>query len=294
LLKSMTGFGESHCQQDGLAVTVEMRTINNRFFKLSVRTTEGYASLEPLVETLVRESVHRGTIQVNVWVDRRRSPEECNINLEVLERYRRQIESLQMKWGTDRQTPLEALLTLPGVVEDSCGKPIDATADWPIIERALKAAMERLARMRCDEGRAMAADLATNCRLVAGSLDRIQERAPSVVDDYRNRLYERLRRVLTELQVSLDPADLIKEVSLFADRGDISEEIVRLRSHLEQFEATMALPESSGRKLDFLTQEMFREANTIGSKANDVEIAKHVIEIKTAVERIREMIQNIE
>ena len=99
---------------------------------------------------------------------------------------------------------------------------------------------------------------------------------------------------MAELQVTLDPADLIKEVSLFADRSDISEEIVRLRSHLEQFQATMELPESSGRKLDFLTQEMFREANTIGSKANDVEIARQVIEIKTAVERIREMIQNVE
>jgi uncharacterized protein (TIGR00255 family) len=104
----------------------------------------------------------------------------------------------------------------------------------------------------------------------------------------------RSKRTLAELNVVLDPADVIKEVGLFSDRSDISEEVVRLRSHLDQFQATMELPESSGRKLDFLTQEMFREANTIGSKANDVEIARHVIEIKTAVERIREMIQNIE
>ena len=115
-----------------------------------------------------------------------------------------------------------------------------------------------------------------------------------MVEDYRNRLFDRLKKTLAELDVALQPADIIKEVGLFADRSDISEEIVRLRSHLEQFQATMELPESSGRKLDFLTQEMFREANTIGSKANDVEIAKHVIEIKTAIERIREMIQNIE
>jgi len=294
LLQSMTGFGESHCQHEGLAVTVEVRAINNRFFKLSVRTTEGYASLEPLVEVAVRRSVHRGTIQVNVWVDRHRSPDECNVNVEVLDRYRRQLETLQRQWNAAEPVPLSALLALPGVVDDTCLSAVDATADWPLIERTLHAAMENLGRMRNDEGRAMAADLTANCRLVTASLDRIQQRAPLVVEDYRNRLFERLRKVLAELQVSIEPADLIKEVGLFADRGDISEEIVRLRSHLEQFQTTMELPESAGRKLDFLTQEMFREANTIGSKANDVEIARQVIEIKTAVERIREMIQNIE
>lgn len=140
----------------------------------------------------------------------------------------------------------------------------------------------------------MAADLTVNCRAVAASLGQIERRAPLVVEDYRNRLFERLKRTLAELNVSLEPADVIKEVSVFADRSDISEEIVRLRSHLEQFQASMNLPDSAGRKLDFLTQEMNRETNTIGSKANDVEIARCVIEIKTAIERIREMIQNIE
>jgi uncharacterized protein (TIGR00255 family) len=290
----MTGFGEAHCQQDGLAVAVEIRTINNRFFKLSVRTSEGYASLEPLVEEEVRGSVHRGTIQVNVRVDRRRSPDDCKINADVLDRYRRQLETLAQQWEVGRSVHLEALLALPGVVDDAGGLAIDATADWPIIERTLQAALENLARMRRNEGQAMAADLTANCQIVVASLDRIEKRAPLVVEDYRSRLSERLKRTLAELQVTLDPADLIKEVSLFADRSDISEEIVRLRSHLEQFKTTMELPESTGRKLDFLTQEMFRETNTIGSKANDVEIAREVIEVKTAVERIREMIQNVE
>jgi uncharacterized protein (TIGR00255 family) len=290
----MTGFGESHCQQDGLAVAVEVRTINNRFFKLSVRTTDGYGSLEPLVEEEVRAAVHRGTIQVNVRVDRRRSPEDCKINVAVLEGYREQIESLGGDWSGGQGVPLAALLALPGVVDDALGTTVDAAADWPIIERTVRAALGNLGRMRRSEGEAMAADLLANCRAVAASLDRIERRAPLVVEDYRTRLAERLKRALTELEVTLDPADLLREVSLFADRSDISEEIVRLRCHLEQFQATMELPESTGRKLDFLTQEMFRETNTIGSKANDVEIARDVIEIKTAVERIREMIQNVE
>jgi uncharacterized protein (TIGR00255 family) len=125
-------------------------------------------------------------------------------------------------------------------------------------------------------------------------LEQVENRSPQAVEDYSVRLHEKLQKILEKHAVSVDPSDLIKEVSLFADRSDISEEIVRLRSHVEQFLATMELSESSGRKLEFLTQEMVREANTIGSKANDVEIARHVIEIKTAIERIREMIQNIE
>jgi uncharacterized protein (TIGR00255 family) len=291
----MTGFGEAHSQQDGLAVAVEIRTINNRFFKLTVRAGEGYASLDSLVESVVREAVHRGTIQVNIRVDRRRSSDDYRINVDVLERYRQQLVELSGKWQSKNVEPsLEALLPLPGVIDDASGEAVDAAADWPVIETTLKAALENLGRMRSDEGRAMAADLTANCRAVAESLGQIERRAPLVVEDYRNRLFERLKRTLADLGAHLEPSDVIREVGLFTDRSDISEECVRLRSHLVQFQETMELPESSGRKLDFLTQEMFREVNTIGSKANDVEIARHVIEIKTVVERIREMIQNIE
>lgn len=294
----MTGFGESHCQQDGLAVSVEIRAINNRYFKLSVRSTEGYASLEPQIEAEVREAIHRGTIQVNLRIDHRRSPEDYGINVEVLERYRRQLCDLMADKSKgiagNGQPSIEALLALPGVVDESENQMVDAAADWPIIQSTLKAALENLGQMRAKEGGAMAADLTANLRTIAASLDQIERRAPLVVEDYRNRLYERLKRTLADLGAVLEASDVIKEVGLFADRSDISEEIVRLRSHLEQFEAIMKLPESTGRKLDFLTQEMFREANTIGSKANDVEIAKHVIEVKTAIERIREMIQNVE
>ncbi|MBN1393406.1 MAG: YicC family protein [Pirellulales bacterium] len=292
----MTGFGESRCRRDGLSAAIEIRAINNRYLKLSVRTSEGCSALEPLVESAVRKAVHRGTIQVNVRVDRRRAPEDYRINLDVLEQYLEQIRPLMKKWrgGGESGLPLEALLPLPGVVNENLDAAADAAADWSLIEPVLRDAMEKLDRMKLDEGKAMAADLEANCRAAAECLQRIERRAPSVVEDYKNRLHERLQRALAEYQVSIEPADLIKEVSLFADRGDISEEIVRLRSHLQQFSSTMKEHDCSGRKLDFLTQEMFREANTIGSKANDVEITREVIEIKTAVERIREMIQNIE
>jgi uncharacterized protein (TIGR00255 family) len=291
----MTGFGEAHGQRGGLAVAVEVRTINSRFFKLSVRIEEGYGALEPRIEAVLRKAIRRGTIQVNVRVDRAQSPEDFKINADVLQRYRLQLQSLSGQWGLPEEgVSLESLLTLPGVIDDDAAGAVDAAADWPLIAQTLDEAMENLTRMRAEEGRIMAADLRANCRAAVVSLKEVEQRAPRMVDAYRARLEERLKRILAEHDVVLDPADLIREVSLFAERGDISEEVVRLRSHLNQFDTIMDLAESTGRKLEFLAQEMLRETNTIGSKASDLEIARHVIEIKTVIERIREMIQNIE
>jgi uncharacterized protein (TIGR00255 family) len=290
----MTGFGEAHCEKDGLAVSIEVRTINSRYLKVSVRTSEGYGALEPLVESTVRSRIRRATAQVNIRVDQSHLPEDYRINAAVLEGYRQQLESLSARWPKSEQVPLANLLMLPGVVAEAALSTVDVSANWPVIEAAVLAALENLDRMRCEEGRKMADDLAANCRAIAASLTEVERRAPLVKEGYRAKLEERLKRSLAELNVALDEAGVIREVSLFADRSDISEETVRLRSHLDQFDSIMQAPESSGRKLEFLTQEMIREANTIGSKANDVEIARHVIEIKTAVERIREMIQNVE
>jgi uncharacterized protein (TIGR00255 family) len=148
--------------------------------------------------------------------------------------------------------------------------------------------------MRQDEGRAMTADLMENCQAISVEVDAVHRLAPRVSEGYRQRLTEKLTKLLSEHGVAVEASGIVREVGFFAERTDISEEIVRLRSHLEQFATIMDSAESNGRKLDFITQEMFREANTIGSKANDAQIAHHVVEIKTAIERIREMIQNVE
>ena len=140
----------------------------------------------------------------------------------------------------------------------------------------------------------MQADLSENLRQIAQLLEKVQARSPEVSQGYQERLLERINRILNEHQLTVEPADVVREVGLFVDRSDISEETVRLKSHLELFAAEMDLPQAQGRKLDFLTQEMFREANTIGSKANDSQISALVIEIKTCIERMREMIQNVE
>jgi len=294
MLLSMTGFGEAGARRNGVGVTVEVRTVNSRFFKLSLRTTEGYSTLEPRVDSRVRKQVRRGAVQVNVRVQREHSADDYRIDAEVLGSYRRQLDALQASWGGAESVPLGSLLTLPGVVEESCESAHDPNEEWPVVEEALSAALESLERMRRDEGKAMAEDLRANCRQAAASLEEIARRGPAMVSQYREKLQQRLRTALAEMEVVADTPEIIREVALYADRCDISEEIVRLRAHLEHFESHMDASESNGRKLEFLTQEMLRETNTIGSKANDVEVAQHVIEIKSAIERIREMIQNVE
>ena len=294
MLLSMTGFGEAHRKDASLAVVAEVRTINSRYFKLAIRCGDGYNSLEPQIENLVRQYIKRGTVQVSLRIDRARASDDFKFNPAVLSGYRQQLQELFKSWNVTESVALEPLLALPGVVNQNIAGPAEVAADWPLISETLQAAIDHMTRMRVEEGRAMATDLAANGAAVAKELDAIEACAPYVADSYRARLTERLNKTLADYQVTLEPGDLIREISIYAERSDISEEVVRLRSHLEQFGSTLELPESSGRKLEFLTQEMFRETNTIGSKANDVQISRHVIEIKAAIERIREMIQNVE
>jgi uncharacterized protein (TIGR00255 family) len=290
----MTGYGEARSKLEGRSAWVEVRTINGRYFKLSTKCLEAYNALEPEIEQVVRRQIRRGSIQVTLRVDRPRTGDASGINGVVLDGYRQQLRELFQSWKVDDPIPYGALLELPGVVVEHAVSSTELAEDWPLIESTLNAALENLASMRSKEGAAMAADLADNCRQIAGELSHVEQRTPFVAEAYRTRLTDRLQKTLDQFQVTLEPGDLIKEVSIFAERSDISEETVRLRSHLEQFDQLLRAEESSGRKLEFLTQEMFREANTIGSKANDVTISRHVIEIKAAIERIREMIQNIE
>ena len=294
MLLSMTGFGEAHRKDATMAISAEVRTINSRYFKLVVRCGEGYTALEPLVENAVRRHIKRGAVQVLLRIDRARGSDDYKLDAALLGGYRRQLEELYRSWNLPQPVGIDALLALPGVVIQDAAAALDVERDWPLVGQTLQAAIDKMSAMRAEEGRAMAADLKANVAHLAGQLDAIEARAPLVAEAYRARLTERLTKTLADFEITLQPTDLIRELSIYAERSDISEEIVRLRSHLEQFGATLELEESSGRKLEFLTQEMFRETNTIGSKANDIEISRHVIEIKAATERIREMIQNVE
>jgi uncharacterized protein (TIGR00255 family) len=293
VLVSMTGYGEAAFQSDALHLTVELRAVNNRFLKVILRAAEPYNLLEPEFEKVIRRSVRRGTLQVHLRVQRQFSPQEFQINAVALRSYLDQLRAVLGVADLDRAL-LGPVLTLPGVVPEPGGTATHLQEDWAHIEPVLEQALERLQVMRREEGRAMAVELLQLRDHIGSELEQIRQRLPGVAVAYRDRILERVRGLLTDLDVQIDRNDLIKEVSIFADRADVTEEVVRLAAHLDQFREILAEPESPGRKLDFLTQEMLRETNTLGSKASDVDISRHVFEIKGTLEKIRELVQNVE
>jgi uncharacterized protein (TIGR00255 family) len=297
VLLSMTGYGEAHYQSESLSLSIELRALNNRYLKVSVRALEPYNLLEPEFEKVIRRTIRRGTIQVSLRCERQHAAQDFRVNATAVRSYLGQLRAMEGELGLSK-LPTEALLgqvlNLPGVVPEPGNTSFNADQEWPVLERVLEEALARLQAMRQEEGRAMTQEFLVYRDQIAAELNKIRKRAPDVVTLYRDRLLERVRSLLTELDVKLDRSDLIKEVSIFAERSDVSEEVVRLASHLDQFNDFLNEPESPGRKMEFLTQEMFREANTIGSKASDVEISRHVVEIKGTLEKIRELVQNIE
>jgi uncharacterized protein (TIGR00255 family) len=296
VLCSMTGYGEASYQADDLHLSIELRSVNNRYLKVSLRASEPYNLLEAEFEKVIRRVIRRGTIQVHVRCQRRFSPQDFPINVSALQSYVHQVRELAGTLGLGDQWPilLSQVLALPGVVPEEPTAALHVDEEWPILARVLEQALERLQAMRQEEGRAMAQELLQMRDHIAGQLEQVRAHIPRVAVLFRDRLFDRVRSLLSELDVQIDRSDLIKEVAIFAERSDIAEEVVRLASHLEQFQEIVNEPESAGRKLEFLTQEMFREANTIGSKAGDVAISRHVVEIKGTLEKIRELVQNVE
>jgi uncharacterized protein (TIGR00255 family) len=287
----MTGFGEARLQEPRWSILVEVKTVNNRHFKLGAKISDPYSSLEPEIDRLVRERIRRGSVQVNIRVDRPRRPEDYRLNAVALASYRDQIREI---FGEGQGLDLAPLLNLPGVVEEIRPSATAPADDWPAIAGVVAQALDQLEAARKTEGLAMAHELESLARTVDTHLARVAERGPFVVESYQTRLIDRLQGLVRDQGVTIDPKDVIREVSILAERSDISEEITRLRAHLVQFSRTLVDSESAGRKLEFIVQEMGREVNTIGSKANDVEISREVVEIKGALEKIRELIQNVE
>ena len=297
MLLSMTGYGEAHYQSESLSLSFELRALNNRYLKVAVRAPEPYNLLEPEFEKVIRRTIRRGTIQLNLHCERQHPAGDFRVNATALRSYFGQLRALEGELGVGKlggEALLAQVLALPGVVPEPGNSSFNADKEWPILERVLEEALAKLQNMRQEEGRAMAQEFLLYRDQIAADLGKIRQRAPTVVTLYRERLRERVQSLLNELDIKIDRSDLIKEVSIFAERSDIAEETVRLASHLDQFQDFMNESESPGRKLEFLTQEMFRETNTIGSKASDVEISRQVVEIKGTLEKIRELVQNIE
>jgi uncharacterized protein (TIGR00255 family) len=296
VLLSMTGFGESRTQADGLGVAVEVRALNNRHLKVTVRGTDPYPMFEAEIEKIVRRHVKRGTITVHVRVDRPARPTDLTLNTTALASYLQQVRTACADAGAPEYARelLAGVLALPGVAPEPRHFGSPPEDEWPVVESTLDAALGRLDDMRRGEGRMMADELLVHHRAVAAELDALRVLLPRVCSDYRQRLLERVRQAIGDAGVAIQPDNLIRELALFADRTDVSEEVTRLSAHLTQFADLVRKGEEAGRKLEFVLQEMGREANTLGSKAGDVAISRHVFEIKAALEKVRELVQNVE
>ena len=293
MLQSMTGFGNATSQSEAAYVAVELKAVNNRYLKVSMRLPDFLARFESDLEQLVRDQIARGTVNLSIRCRLNAQSSGYSIDSAVLQRYVEQ--SSRIAGECESAVPaLADLLPLPGVITEQEVTPDLLASVWPVIKETVHEALDQFDQFRQQEGRSMQADLDGQCSAIETQVNEIAQHAPNVVADYREKMLDRIRRILADTESDVSENDLIREVAIFADKCDINEEITRLRSHIDQFRQFLANKKSMGRKLEFLGQEMFREINTIGSKANNVTIAHSVVEMKGAIERIREILQNVE
>jgi uncharacterized protein (TIGR00255 family) len=290
----MTGFGSASLEEEGLRAVVEARSVNNRYLKIVVKAPSALNGRVPEIEGLVRARIRRGTVTVHVHVNFRERPPAYALNPAAARAYRSELEALAEKDGIPGEVTLADLAALPGVFEPVDVEPDLAEADWDRIRATTEEALTALVGMREVEGLALVEDVVSRQATIAADIATVRERAPLVVDEYRTRLSERLKTVLDEHGAEVSPEDMLKEVAIFADRADIAEEISRLGSHLGQMEQSIREDGACGRKLEFILQEMLREANTIGAKSNDFAIAEKIVGIKTEIEKLKEQVQNLE
>jgi uncharacterized protein (TIGR00255 family) len=294
MIRSMTGFGSATTELEGARCSVEIRSVNNRFFKSSMRLPGDLESLEADIEAILVRRLTRGSVTLTLRWSESSGRVVASINVAALEAYARQLRAADLP-GVTAELRLADQLALPGVVLDDRAEAVAATAR-PVVLQAVEDACTALLAMRAREGDALRELLTGFGDRIAVLLEDVRRRAPEVVAGYQDRLRQRLAAGLKELGVSVGEAEVIREVAIFAERSDIAEEVARLAGHLEQFRSVIepANPQPAGRTLDFLAQEMLREANTIASKSGDVEISRRVVEIKTAIDRIKEQAQNAE
>ncbi|MDR7523633.1 MAG: YicC/YloC family endoribonuclease [Armatimonadota bacterium] len=293
MIRSMTGFGGATADVPGGRLAVEVRSVNHRFSEVQIRLPRDLAPLDDRVRALVQRRIHRGRVEVVVTRDEgARRPRTVRADVDLAVAYARALRDLAAAVGARNEVTLAQIAALPEVlkIEDERGDP---EALWPVLESALRAATDGLVAMRAAEGQRIADDLQRRVAALATMVEVIAGRSREVTRAYRERLRVRLAELLD--QAPVDEARIAAELALFAERSDISEELVRLRSHLAQFQETIAGADGPvGRKLDFLLQEMSRETNTIGAKANDLEIARTIIAMKSELESLREQVQNVE
>ena len=292
MIKSMTGFGRAQETVDGMTVTVELKSVNHRYFEFTAKVPRTYGFLEEKLKSFLNARVSRGKMECYVSIENlEESDMEVVINPSLAKGYVDALRTLSETFGLKEDYSAISIAKFPDVLTLRKA-PADEEKIWNAVQKVAELAVERFVTMRETEGEKLRADILSKADTILEHVAFVESRSPQTVREYHEKLRQRMEELLENTQV--DEQRLLTEAAIFADKVAVDEETVRLRSHISQLREFLNADEPIGRKLDFLVQEMNRESNTIGSKAQDVEIAKRVIAIKAEVEKIREQVQNIE
>ncbi len=293
MLRSMTGFGTAGGEVDGVEFSVEARSVNNRYLKLSLRLPDSLQPLETKIDQIVRKQLQRGSVNLAVRMKVSQADAAYRVNTAALTQYLEQLKPLEVEANPLLRLDIASLLQLPGVCQPPAADELAQRVADGLLE-LIDQTMAALVAMRLTEGQAIVADLLHNVEIIEQNLTAIATKAKLVVQLYHDRLGERVAELTAKAKLHLDEETLAREVAIYAERSDIAEEISRLTTHLKEFRKICDADEPMGRKLDFMAQEMLREANTIASKGGDADIARAVVDIKTAIDRIKEQAANLE
>ena len=292
MILSMTGYGRAEQVLNGRDITVELRSVNSRFFEYSSRIPRTCAFMEDKLKKLVAARVSRGKVELNLSIQNVTAADTVvQVNWQLAESYKNAFQAMADRMDLKNDATVGMIARFPDVLTQTAA-PTDPDALWADVEQVAGQAVEAFLAMRAAEGEKLLADVEGRLTTIETLVGQIEQNSAGRVQAYTERLYARLKEILEDR--SIDEARLVTEAAIFADKTAIDEETVRLHSHVAQYRAILALDEPVGRKLDFLTQELNRESNTIGSKCQDVSITRLVVELKSEIEKIREQIQNIE
>ena len=296
MIRSMTGYGEASLHENGVHYLVEMRSLNNKYFKAVIRLPEEYQALEAELETSLRHRISRGTITLNGSCTDVSASAAMEVNHRALDRYIEQLRKVKAVSSGELSIDVGTLLSLPGSLQPPPDEEERTQRARKAFNRLVEEACDHLISMRRREGSVLLEELAGHGAAIKARLEQISERAPGVVEEYERRLRGRIEALVRDAQVTIEPVDLIRELAVYAEKTDIAEEISRLKAHIDQFSDLLAAPEDQpvGRTLDFLAQEMLREANTIASKSPDSVVSRLIVETKGLIDRIKEQVQNVE
>jgi len=294
MLNSMTGYGGADGHLDGVCYAVEIKAVNNRYLKTIIKLPETIAFLEDEIDKCLRKNLSRGTVNCVVRLKGVVGNTLFDIDDAALRSVVERLNAVSSSVGVGGTMDMASLLSLPGIVRPILPDEEESRKVRDLVQRITREAVDKLKQMREAEGKFLEADLRGNCEAMALELDSVRRRSDGVIKEYAKRLRRRVDALLAEAKLELDEETLAREVAVLADRSDISEEITRLDAHLEQFRQICATEGQAGRRLDFLSQEMLREANTVASKAADADIVRRVVDMKCLIERLKEQIQNVE